>query len=384
MRDDQSMSTVQSDESRFMHRALRLATRGRGCVEPNPMVGCVIVRGGKIIGEGYHRRFGGPHAEIEALRRCGSDPRGATVYVTLEPCCHFGKTPPCTDALRAAGIGRVVAAMRDPNPCVAGRGLDILKAAGIAAKFDDLGTSVRELNAPYVKLVHQRRPWVILKWAQSLDGKIATRTGDSKWITDETQRAHAHRTRGVVDAVIVGRGTVAADDPLLTCRAGRPRRIATRIVLDSQLRTPPVAKLVQTARDVPTWFFCARSAPAGRVRRLQALGCMVQTVPIARRSRLRLSLPAVLDTLGAQSMTNVLVEGGGAVLGAFFDEGLADEVHVYIAPRLIGGAAAAGPLNAGGRASVGHAPPLANPNEMRRLGSGWLLQARLPERPRSG
>ncbi len=363
------------DDARFMRRALRLAARGRGWVEPNPMVGCVIARGGRVTGEGYHHHFGGPHAEIEALRAGGDAARGATVYVSLEPCCHQGKTPPCTEALIAAGVGRVVAAMRDPNPLVAGRGLRRLKKAGISVAVGLLEREAAELNAPFIKLMHEKRPWVILKWAQSLDGKIATATGDSRWISDERMRAHAHRVRGGVDAIIVGWRTVARDDPLLTCRAGQPCRTPKRIILDAGLHTPATAQLIRTARETPTWIFCGPRAPRARVRKFQAAGCEVHPVPVGPGGT-GVSLGAVLDVLGAWSLTNVLVEGGGRVLGSFFDERLADEVHIYIAPKLIGGATAIGPLHGEGASDIAKSLHL-NPHAvLKALGEGWFIQAR--------
>ena len=369
------MSKARTDDAAFMRRALQLASRGRGRVEPNPMVGCVIVRGGRIIGEGHHRRFGGPHAEIEALRRCGGRAEGTTVYVTLEPCCYHGKTPPCTEALIAAGVRRVVAAMRDPNPRVAGRGLRLLRRAGIEATVGECAEAAAELNAPFVKLMRERRPWVILKWAQSVDGKIATRTGDSKWITDEVMRGHAHRVRGRMDAIIVGSQTARTDDPMLTCRAGRAPRVATRVVVDTKLRTPVTAQLVRTAREVPTLLFCGDRAPEARLCRLEAAGCAVERVSESGRSGL--ALTEVLDRLGERQMTNVLVEGGGALLGDFFDQGLADEVHVYIAPRLIGGRQAIGALHGRGVARVQEGALLPPDGKLKTLGTGWLLQNRL-------
>lgn len=358
-----------------MRRALQLAARGQGAVEPNPMVGCVIVRAGRVLAEGYHRRFGGPHAEIEALRRC-DDARGATVYVSLEPCCYAGKTPPCTEALIAAGVARVVAAVRDPNPRVRGQGLSQLRKAGIQTEVGLLADEAAALNAPFFKLMRQGRPWVILKWSQSIDGKIATRRGQSQWISDEAMRAHAHKIRGRVDAIIVGWRTVTTDDPLLTCRLARPRRIAARIVLDSRLRTPLGARLVQTARRVPTWFFCTPVASARRRKRLEGAGCRVFTVPSAGRAG-GVSLPSVLDLLGEQQLTNVLVEGGGRVLGSFFDQELADEVHVYVSPRLIGGACALGPLHGRGIAELRQTPLLTKRLQWRKLGTGWFFCARI-------
>jgi diaminohydroxyphosphoribosylaminopyrimidine deaminase/5-amino-6-(5-phosphoribosylamino)uracil reductase len=369
-----AVASSQSNEADFMVRALHLAARGQGWVEPNPMVGCVIVAGGKVIGEGYHHRFGGPHAEVEALRRCRSSPRGATLYVTLEPCCHCGKTPPCTRALIDAGVGRVVAAMRDPNPPVAGRGLKELRAAGIQVEIGMLAERAAELNAPYLKLLREQRPWVILKWAQSLDGKIATRTGDSKWISDERCRAHAHRVRGRMDAILVGRSTVLTDDPQLTARAGRVRRVATRVILDTQLRTPTAAKLIQSAHTAPTWVIGGVRAPRLRAKALKAAGCDVHRVACDGR---RVALPAVLDLLGAHGMTNVLVEGGGGLLGAFIDQHLADELHMYVAPLLIGGIDAVPAIGGTGPDTVRAALRLPDEMSLRRLGWGWFAQARL-------
>ncbi len=367
---------TERDEA-LMRRALSLAARGRGRVEPNPMVGCVIARGGRIIAEGWHRRFGGPHAEIDAIRRRAGSVRGSTLYVTLEPCCVHGKTPPCTDALIEAGVGRVVAAMRDPNPLVKGRGARQLRAAGIACDIGLLEAEAQHLNAPFTKLMTRQRPWVTLKWAQSIDGRIATRTGDSKWISDETARAHAHQTRGLMDGIIVGVNTVLTDDPLLTARTGRLRRVATRVVLDTRLRTPPDAQLVRTARETPTWIFCGDGSRAGKARLYEKLGCVIHPV---RRAREGLSLEAVLDVLGAAKMTNVLVEGGGRVLGSFLDRGLADEAHVYAAPLLIGGREAPTALEGEGAARVADALRLPAGATMRRLGDGWFLSARFAAR----
>ena len=370
-------NATQADREHML-RALALARRGRGAVEPNPMVGCVIVKNGRVIGEGWHRRFGGPHAEIDALRRCRVAPHGATLYVTLEPCSHFGKTPPCADALVEARIGRVIAALRDPNPLVAGRGLRRLRRAGIEVASGVLAAEATSLNAPYLKLLRERRPWVILKWAQSLDGKIATRTHDSKWISDEACRTHAHRVRGRVDAIIVGRHTVETDDPELTARLARPRRIATRVVLDARLSTPPTACLIRTAQQTPTLFFCGQNAPAARRRTLEHAGCRVDEIPCDGKT---LSLGAALDRLGELRMTNVLVEGGGALLGAFADQNLADEIHVYVAPLLIGGRDAVSPLSGLGVETVARSPRLPADTTPRRIGAGWLFQARLPRSP---
>jgi diaminohydroxyphosphoribosylaminopyrimidine deaminase/5-amino-6-(5-phosphoribosylamino)uracil reductase len=385
------MTAWTANDEQYMRQALALARRGLGYVEPNPMVGCVLVRGERVLATGYHHRFGGPHAEVDALRRCRTSPRGATAYVTLEPCCHHGKTPPCTDALIAAGIARVVAAVKDPNPRVAGGGFAQLRAVGIRVEAGLCATEAAALNAPFFKLQRQHRPWVILKWAQSLDGKIAAHTGDSKWISDEVCRAHAHRTRGRVDAVVVGVGTVLADDPRLTCRTAHPRRTAARVVLDSDLCTPLRAQLVRTARQVPTWLFCRKDGPAAHRRALEQAGCVVHAVASTRPRAARrggakaggvgLSLPAVLDVLGKSQFTNVLVEGGGQVLGSFFDAGLADECHIYVAPLLVGGRDAPGPLNAAGVARIAAAVRLPDEARLARMGTGYFVAARTGNTP---
>lgn len=340
-------------DTQFMRMALALAGEGEGRVEPNPMVGAVIVKDGRVIGAGYHRRFGGPHAEVEALRSCRRSPRGATCYVTLEPCCHWGKTPPCTDALIAAGVRRVVAAVRDPFPAVRGGGFRTLRAAGVEVAVGLLRDDALRQNAPFFKLQRCGRPWVILKWAQSLDGRIATRSGDSKWISSPASRRAAHRLRGRVDAIIVGIGTVLADDPQLTCRLGPRLRVATRVVLDASARTPTTAALVRSARRTPTLIAVGTTAPASRVRRLERAGCEV--LGVAGSTDL-VALPMLLDELGRRRMTNVLVEGGSAVLGAFVDAGLADEAIVFVAPRIVGGAAAPGALGGAGAVDMAHLP----------------------------
>jgi diaminohydroxyphosphoribosylaminopyrimidine deaminase/5-amino-6-(5-phosphoribosylamino)uracil reductase len=327
-----------------MARALELAQRGRGAVEPNPLVGCIVARGAETIGEGWHRRYGGPHAEIEALAVAGSRAAGATLYVTLEPCCHFGKTPPCTDALIAAQIARVVVALRDPFPAVDGGGIARLASAGIAVEMGVMEDEARCSNAPYLKLLSAGRPWILAKWAMSLDGKLATRTLDSRWISGTRSRQVAHQLRGRVDAVIVGRGTALADDPLLTARPPGAR-IATRIVLDSRALLASSSRLVETVAEAPVLVACGSQAPLEHLARLEALGCQVLVCPDANG---RVSLNDLLGELGRRRMTNVLVEGGGQVLGGFFDAGLVDEVHAFIAPRLIGGSQAPGPVGGHG------------------------------------
>lgn len=332
-------------DSQRMRRALELAERGRGAVEPNPLVGCVIVKDEVVVGEGWHGWYGGPHAEVEALRAAGSQAAGATLYVTLEPCCHFGKTPPCSRAVMAAGIRRVIAAQRDPFPAVAGGGLRELEAAGIEVSVGLCGEEARRQTAPYRKLLATGRPWAIAKWAMSLDGRIATRTGDSRWISNEQSRRTVHELRGQVDAVIVGRGTLEADDPLLTARPPGPR-IATRVVLDREARSPLNRQLFATLDQGPVVVVTGPDASSDRRDSLRKIGCEVLMID-ERESSAWLS--SLLDDFGRRRWTNVLIEGGGRVLGAFFDARLIDEVRVYVAPKVIGGAEAPGPVAGLGR-----------------------------------
>ena len=344
-----------TDES-WMLRAIELAERGRGHVEPNPLVGAVVVRDGVNVGEGWHRRYGEAHAEVNALSAAGEAARGATLYVTLEPCCHHGKTPPCTDAILRAGVGRVVAAMLDPFPQVAGRGADILRAAGVAFEVGVLEAEARRLNAPYLTLLREGRPYVLAKWAMTLDGKIATRTGDSKWISNKASGRRVHELRGRVDAILVGVGTALADDPQLTARPPGPRT-ATRVVLDSRCRLPLMSQLATTARIVPTLVATTAAAPEDAAGALAAQGCEVLRLPDANG---RPDVRALLAELGRRRMTNLLVEGGGAVLGSFFDANVIDEVHVFIAPRLAGGAAAPTPVGGLGVETMAQALALAD------------------------
>jgi diaminohydroxyphosphoribosylaminopyrimidine deaminase/5-amino-6-(5-phosphoribosylamino)uracil reductase len=378
-----------------MRRALALAAQGQGYVEPNPMVGCVIARGAEIIGEGWHRRFGEAHAEVEALHVAGDRAAGGTLYVTLEPCCHVGKTPPCTRAILAAGIRRVVAAMRDPFPAVSGGGLAELAAAGVEVEVGLLEADARRLNAPYLKLVGTGRPWIIAKWAMTLDGKLATHTGESQWISNAESRAIVHALRGRVDAIIVGRETAVRDDPLLTARPPGPRT-ALRIVLDTQASLGlsgtgilpvdsstgilPVESaagrmpaLLESARETPVLVAVAAEADEARRKRLTDAGCEV-FVCVGETHSARLE--SLLDELGRRRMTNVLVEGGGRLFGTLLDARLIDEVHAFIAPKLLGGAAALTPLAGEGIARMSDALLLDDPL-VRQLGSDVYVSGRL-------
>ncbi len=347
----------QADLDRWhMRRALELAVLGEGHVEPNPMVGCVIVQGAEIIGEGWHRQFGGPHAEIEALRIAGQRARGATLLVTLEPCCHHGKTPPCTEAIIAAGIRRVVAAQQDPFPAVAGGGAAALRAAGVEVEIGLLEEEARRVNAPYLKLLRTGRPWVLAKWAMTLDGRTATRTGSSRWISSDASRRLVHALRGRVDAIMIGRETARMDDPLLTARPPGPRT-AVRIVVDSRASLPSASQLVRTARDVPVLVAVGPDAPFSERRRLEQAGCEVFVCPAESRAG---RMDQLLTELGRRRMTNVLVEGGGQLLGTLLDAGQIDEVHVFIAPKIVGGENAPCPVDGEGVGDIAQALALEN------------------------
>ena len=347
--------TTRDADARAMRRALDLAARGRGAVEPNPLVGAVVLdAAGRVVGEGWHEKFGEAHAEVNAFAAAGEVARGGTLVVTLEPCCHQGKTPPCTDAVLRAGVRRVVVATADPFPKVAGGGLAVLRAAGLKVEVGVCEPEARRLNAAYLKLLSTGRPWVHVKWAMTLDGKIAARTGDSKWISGDVSRRTVHDLRGRVDAVVVGRGTVAADDPLLTARPPGPRT-AVRVVLSASGNLPERCHLRATARDVPIIVFTA----AGNESQLAgwaADGCEVVPLPAGDTG---LSVDAVLADLGRRRMTHVLVEGGAGVFGAVLDAGAADEFHVFVAPKIAGGRAAPSPVGGRGVARIADALPLA-------------------------
>ena len=357
-----------ADET-FMARALELALRGRGSVEPNPMVGAVIVREGCVIGEGLHQRFGGPHAEVEAIAATAGETTGATMYVTLEPCCHHGKTPPCVEAILAAGIARVVVAMEDPDANVAGKGLEALRDSGVEIVTGVCESEAKELLAAYVKLRKTGRPWVICKWAQSLDGRIATHTGDSKWISGEASRKRVHEVRSFCDGICVGAGTVAADDPLLTNRSGSGRHPA-RVVLDGTLSIDPACQLVTTASESPVIVVATTDAPADKADALAAAGVEVLRLPAGDGGA---DLRAMLDELGKRNWTYLLVEGGRAVLESFIGEGLADELMVFIAPVLIGGSESPGPVRWGDLDTVSEARRLPAPS-VERIEDDLLLR----------
>ena len=338
-------------DGQWMTRALELAELGRGYVEPNPLVGAVVVRDGKLVGEGWHAKYGQAHAEVNALAAAGEAAKGASLYVTLEPCCHHGKTPPCTDAILRAGIRRVVVALLDPYPAVAGQGARLLEQSGIRIETGLDEEKSRRLNSPYLKLVTTGKPYVHAKWAMTLDGKIATRTGESKWISNEQARQRVHALRGRMDAIVVGIGTVLADDPLLTARPPGSR-MAARIILDSSLRFPADSRLAKSARDAPVWIATAAGAAQDRASAFRQLGCEVFPIDAVGG---KVSVSALLSELGKRQFTNVLVEGGAKVLGSFLDADAIDEVHAFIAPCLVGGDSAKTPVGGQGVARLGDA-----------------------------
>ncbi len=366
------MTQVAVDQH-WMQIALDLARRGLGYVEPNPMVGCVLVRDGQLLGQGWHERFGGPHAEVGAISHAGDvDLQGATAYVTLEPCCHFGKTPPCVDSLIRAGVRRVVAATRDPNPLVAGKGFQTLKENGIQVECGVLEAEATRLNAPFFKRVRERLPWIIAKWAMSLDGKIATASGHSQWISNAASRAWVHQLRGRVDCILVGIGTALADDPLLTARPPGAR-VAQRAIMDTHLRLPETSRLVTTAREVPVILFTGPEASEARQHRLEALGCVVvRSRHSSRRERLVEAMGYLSQT---RDVTNVLVEGGGELLGSCLEAGLIDMCEVFVCPKLIGGQSSPSPIGGLGLDRVDLSPTM-ELESLQRHGSDLHLSVR--------
>jgi diaminohydroxyphosphoribosylaminopyrimidine deaminase/5-amino-6-(5-phosphoribosylamino)uracil reductase len=321
---------------RHMKRALELAELGRGHTSPNPLVGAVVVRDEEILGEGYHAAYGSDHAEVAALTACEKDPLGATLYVTLEPCCHQGKTPPCTDAILTAGIKRVVVASDDPSEKASGRGLGILRDEGVEVVTvdGDLSRSARLLNQPFRKFAKTGRPYVIFKAAMSLDGKVATQTGDSKWISNEQSRRIVHRWRGEVDAVCVGIGTALADDPLLTARVEGVARQPTRVVFDSEARLPHGSNLVRTAPEAPLVVVASRAADRARSEALKAAG--VEVLVAAGGNEEERALDG-LEKLGVLGIQSILLEGGPKLAGSFLDAHEVDEMRIFIAPIALGG-----------------------------------------------
>lgn len=355
---------VMSDgtDRQYMMMAMAEAEKGVGAVSPNPMVGAVIVKDGKVIGKGHHVRYGGLHAEREALLDCkanGESPVGATMYVTLEPCCHYGKQPPCTDAIVEAGIARVVAGLGDPNPLVCGKGLEILRSAGIVTECGLCENALMEQNRVFLKYITSRRPWTVLKYAMTADGKIAAVSGDSKWISGEQSRRKAHLLRNRYTGIIVGIGTVLADDPMLNCRVepSAGLRSPVRIILDSSASIPVDSKIVRTAREYRTIVVHTEKASGQSLKRLNALG--VETLLCEADGSGHPDVACLCDELGSMGIDSILVEGGAETAWSFVSAGLVDEYYVFVAPKIIGGGNAKGPVGGDGFMKMCQAVPMA-------------------------
>lgn len=380
------------DDEKYMMMALELAANGAGHTSPNPLVGAVIVRNGEVIGAGWHEYCGGLHAERNAIKDCferGNDPKGATIYVTLEPCCHYGKTPPCTEAIIERGFSRVVYGAFDPNPKVAGKGLEILKKAGIEVDGPVLNRECLEINDIFFHYITTGLPFVIMKYAMTADGKIAAYTGDSRWVTGEAARKHTHKTRKRVAAIMVGIGTVLADDPMLNCRLEEPdlKRDGTpfdrsvdpvRVVCDSNLRIPLDCRIVKTAGAIRTIVACADGADPEKKAALEKAGVEVIDVMADRDGRA--SLPLIIEKLGALGLDSVLLEGGAELNFSALEDGIPDKLQVYIAPKLIGGAGAKSPIGGKGIAKMADCVDLGRP-KITRLGDDLLLEYRFVNEP---
>ena len=336
-------------EEQFMKRAIELAKQGSGWTAPNPLVGAVVVKNGRVIGEGYHRKYGELHAERNALAACSEDPAGATLYVTLEPCCHYGKTPPCTEIIIEKNIAKVVIGSRDPNPKVAGKGARILREHGIEVVEDYMREACDALNPVFFHYITTKTPYVVLKFAMTLDGKIATRTGASKWITGEAARNHVHQLRGRYAGILAGIGTVLADDPMLNCRIDGAHQ-PLRIILDSQLRIPMGSRLVRSAKEYPLLIVCNESTRdreegTSRIQKLEEAGAKVWTLPEKNGHP---DLNVLMQRLGEEKIDSVLIEGGGTVNEAALKAHIVHHVYAYIAPKIFGGEDAKTPVEGSG------------------------------------
>ena len=357
----------------WMRRVLRLAEKGRGRTSPNPMVGAVLVKAGRVVGEGYHEKAGNPHAEIVALGRAGKKARGATLYINLEPCTHYGKTPPCAPRVIEAGIREAVIGMEDPNPVVRGRGIRKLKNAGIGVRKGTLEKECRTLNEAFCHFIVGRKPFVILKVAATLDGKIAARSGESKWISGELSRGFVHRLRDRVDGVLVGIGTLLKDDPLLTARV-RGARDPFRIILDSRLRIPEEAKVV-TNSPSKTVIVSTGAAPKRKIERLEKKGVRIL---IADSEKGRVDLSSCLHMLGEMGLVTLMVEGGSRVNGAFLDGRLFNKLLLFLSPRLIGDPKAIGVFGGEGFIHLKDAIPL-DRIKTRMIGRDILIEGYVAE-----
>lgn len=342
-----------SDDRIYMERAMQLAAMAHGRTSPNPMVGAVIVRDNRVVGEGYHRKAGTPHAEVHALNQAGSMAQGATMYVTLEPCSHHGRTPPCAEAIVVSGIKRVVAACLDPNPKVSGKGVGILQEAGLEVEVGVLAEEARQLNEVFFKYIQTGLPFVTLKTAMTLDGKIAASSGDSRWITGDDSRRFVHQLRNVYDGIMVGAGTVRADDPSLNTRLEDGNgHDPVRIIIDGELEIPFESQIVRSGREQRTIVFTALNNDEDKIVQLRECGLEVIGIPTKTQ---QLSLPVVLKHLAQLEICSILLEGGGNLNAQMLQQGLVDKVHWFIAPKIIGGEKAPGPVGGRGLARMGEA-----------------------------
>jgi diaminohydroxyphosphoribosylaminopyrimidine deaminase / 5-amino-6-(5-phosphoribosylamino)uracil reductase len=372
------MSAAMDSDRPHLARAIELAHQGRGRVSPNPLVGAVIVSRDEVVSEGFHGALGGPHAEVEAIRAAGDrDLGGTTMYVSLEPCCHDGRTPPCTDAILGAGISRVVVASEDPSEHASGRGLGILRDEGVEVVLvsDELACRARLLNQPFRKWARTGRPWVLFKSAMTLDGKVATRGGDSKWISGEESRRRAHHWRAEFDAVAVGIGTALADDPQLTARVPGVVRQPRRVVFDSLGRLPLQSKLVRDARHIPLTIVVSRAAPRTATDALETHGAEVIVAPGEHQPA---RVCSALDQLGDAGVTSVLLEGGPRLAGAFLDAGEVDEIRLFLAPLLLGERTARVPIEGEGVDLIADAVR-AQTLDCERVGEDLLVSGRMKE-----
>ena len=343
-------------DKKYMLRAIELARLGKGFTAPNPLVGAVIVKNGTVIGEGYHKIIGGLHAERNAFASLTESAEGADLYVTLEPCCHYGKTPPCTEAIIENKIARVIIGSRDPNPLVSGKGAAILREHGIEVTEDFMCSECDELNPMFFHYITTKKPYVTVKFAESLDGKIAAYTGKSKWITGETARRHVHSLRGEFPAILAGIGTVLADNPMLNCRIDGAHQ-PLRIIVDSHLRIPLTSNICQTASEYKTLIAYA-DGDSEKIKALEALGISVVKLPNDKNS---VDLNALIEYLGKIQISGVLVEGGGMINESLFRSDLVDHVCAYIAPKIIGGAQAKTPVEGIGFVSPADSVKLSSP-----------------------
>ncbi len=322
-------------DEQYMRMALSIARKGLGTASPNPMVGAILVKGGKVVGKGYHKKAGGPHAELAAIADAKEEAKGSTLYINLEPCVHFGKTPPCVDAVVEAGIKKIIVSMLDPNPLVNGRGVQKLRKAGIDVKVGLLEEEARRLNEIFILSIERKRPFFTLKAALSLDGKIATKTCDSKWISNEESRKYTNNMRAVADGILVGINTVIADNPLLVPKIVRPKKVPVRIVLDSKLRIPLACDMVKTSDKYPTWIFTGEDARADKESKLRSMG--VEVFRVGKDENGRVMLKQMCEELFNRGITNVIVEGGGEINSALLKEDLIDKIFFFYGPILIGG-----------------------------------------------